>query len=78
MQLRNANEYPLNQVCLAKDLVYQAEVITKGCNDRKTYIGQRRRLKMGTEITRNHAFDDIEYKNDTELSKYVTLELTVK
>ena len=26
---RNVNECPLNQVCLTKDLVYQAEVITK-------------------------------------------------
>ena len=34
---RNANECPLNNMCLTKDLVYQAEVITKEDNDIKTY-----------------------------------------
>ena len=36
---RNANECPLNSMCLTKDLVYQAEVATKDQSDRKTYIG---------------------------------------
>ena len=62
---RNANECPLNQVCLAKDLVDQAEVTTKD------NIGMTAtRFK---DRYRNHkkSFDDIKYKNDTELSKYV-------
>ena len=68
---RNANECPLNQVCLAKDLVYQAEVTTKNNNERKTYIGMT--ATTFKDRYRNHKklFDDIKYKNDTELSKYV-------
>ena len=68
---RNANECPLDQVCLTKDLVYQAEVTTKDNNERKTYIGMT--ATTFKERYRNHkkSFDDIKYKNDTELSKYV-------
>ena len=68
---RNANECPLDQVCLTKDLVYQAEVTTKDNNERKTYIGMT--ATTFKERYRNHkkSFDDIKYKNETELSKYV-------
>ena len=68
---RNANECPLDQVCLTKDLVYQAEVTTKDNNERKTYIGMT--ATTFKERYRNHkkSFDDIKYKNDTELSKYI-------
>ena len=61
----------LNEMCLTKDLVYQAEVTTKDNNERKTYIGMT--ATTFKERYRNHkkSFDDIKYKNDTELSKYV-------
>ena len=52
---RNVNECPLNNMCLTKDLVYQAEVKTKDNNDIKTYIGKRQHLRRDTEITRNHS-----------------------
>ncbi len=32
---RNVKKCPLNNMCLTKDLVYQAEVTTKDDNDRK-------------------------------------------
>ena len=34
---RNANECPLNNMCLTQDLVYQAEVTTKDQSDRDLY-----------------------------------------
>ena len=53
---RNVNECPLNQVCLTKDLVYKAEVITKDSNERKTYIGMTATtFKDRYRITRNHS-----------------------
>ena len=53
---RNVKECPLSNMCLTKDLVYQAEVTTKGDNDRKTYIGMTATtFKIDTEITRNHS-----------------------
>ena len=66
---RNANECSLNQVCLTKDLVYQAEVTTKDNNERKTYIGMT--ATTFKDRYRNHkkSFDDIKYKNDTDVSK---------
>ena len=68
---RNANECPLNNVCLTKDLVYQAEVTTKDQSDRKTYIGMT--ATTFKDRYRNHkkSFDDIKHENDTELSKHV-------
>ena len=68
---RNANECPLNNMCLTKDLVYQAEVITKEDNDIKTYIGMT--ATKFKDRYRNHkkSFEDIKHENDTELSKHV-------
>ena len=68
---RNANECPLNNMCLTKDLVYQAEVITKEDNDIKTYIGMT--ATTFKDRYRNHkkSFEDIKHENDTELSKHV-------
>ena len=68
---RNVNECPLNNMCLTKDLVYQAEVKTKDNNDIKTYIGMT--ATTFKERYRNHkkAFNDIKYENETELSKHV-------
>jgi hypothetical protein len=68
---RNVKECPLNNMCLTKDLVYQAEVTTKDDNDRKTYIGMT--ATTFKDRYRNHkkSFDDIKYENETELSKHV-------
>ena len=68
---RNVNECPLNNMCLTKDLVYQAEVKTKDNNDIKTYIGMT--ATTFKERYRNHkkSFNDIKYENETELSKHV-------
>jgi hypothetical protein len=67
---RNVNECPLNNMCLTKDLVYQAEVKTKDNNDIKTYIGMT--ATTFNERYRNHkkSFNDIKYENETELSKH--------
>ena len=77
---RNANECPLNNMCLTKDLIYQAEVITKEDNDIKTYIGMT--AKTFKDRYRNHkkSFEDIKHENDTELSKHVseTFEFIIK
>ena len=64
-------ECPLNNMCLTKDLVYQAEVKTKDNNDIKTYIGMT--ATTFKERYRNHkkSFNDIKYENETELSKHV-------
>ena len=68
---RKLKECPLNQMCLTKDLVYQAEVITKDSSERKTYIGIT--ATTFKDRYRNHkkSFDDIKYKNNTELSKRI-------
>ena len=68
---RNANGCPLNYMCLTKDLVYQAEVITKEDNDIKSYIGMT--TATFKDRSRNHkkSFEDIKHENGTELSKHV-------
>ena len=68
---RHANESPLNQVCIAKDSFYQAEVTTKDNNEGKTYIGMTATTLKDRYRNHKKSFDDIKYKNDTELSKYV-------
>ena len=69
---RNANECPLNNMCLTKDLFYQAEVKTKEDNDIKTYIGMT--ATTFKDRYRNHkkSFEDIKHEHDTELSKHVS------
>ena len=58
-------------MCLTKDLVCQAEVITKENNDIKTYVGMA--ATAFKDRYRNHkkSFEDIKHENDTELSKHV-------
>ena len=68
---RNANECPLNNMCFTKDLVYQAEVITKEDNDIKTYIGMTATTFKGRYRNHKKSFEDIKHENDTELSKHV-------
>ena len=56
---------------LTKDLVYQAEMMTKEDNDVKTYIGMT--ATTFKDRYRNHkkSLEDIKHKNDTELFKHV-------
>ena len=68
---RNANERPLNNMCLTKDLVYQAVVITKEDNDIKTYIGMTATTFKNRYKNHKKSFEDIKHENDTELSKHV-------
>ena len=68
---RNANECPLNNMCLTKDLVYQAEVTTKDQSDRKTYTGMTATTFKDRYRNHKNSFDDIKHENDTELSKHV-------
>ena len=58
-------------MCLTKDLVYQAEVITKEDNDIKTYNSMT--ATTFKDRYRNHekSFEDIKHENDTEHSKHV-------
>ena len=58
-------------MCLTKDLVYQAEVITKEDNDIKTNISMT--ATTFKDRCRNHkkSFKDIKHETDTELSKHV-------
>ncbi len=68
---RNVKKCPLNNMCLTKDLVYQAEVTTKDDNDRKTYIGMTATTFKDTYRKHKKSFGDIKYENETELSKHV-------
>ena len=61
----------LIQFCLTKDLVYQAEVITKEDNDIKTYIGMTATTFKDRYRNNKKSFEDIKHENDTELSKHV-------
>ena len=56
---------------LTKDLVYQAEVITKEDNDIKSYIGMTTATFKDRSRSHKKSFEDIKHENGTELSKHV-------
>ncbi len=68
---RRPVDCPTDGKCLTKSVVYQAEVTTTDNNNKHTYIGVT--AKEFKTRYRNHtkSLRNIEYKNETELSKHV-------
>ena len=68
---QNVNQCPLNGKCLAKSIVYKAEIRSQHDGSVKTYIGMT--SNTFKEKYRNHvkSFRHPHYSSGTELSKYV-------
>ncbi len=68
---RDKKTSPLQEKCMAKDIVYKFTVTTSNTNSTKHYIGMT--TSTFKERYRNHikSFNHKRYSNDTELSKYI-------
>ena len=66
---REKNNCPLQNQCLNKNIVYQATVTTQ--KSRQTYVGMTEnpfKIRYGNH---KQSFNNIKYRNQTELSKYI-------
>ena len=66
----NSNECPLQKKCLLGCIVYKAEVVTSN-SEPKEYIGMTGNTFKKRLYNHNKSFNNVTYRNNTELSKYV-------
>ena len=62
---------PLNGQCNVMDIVYQADVLDKGSNEKFTYIGMTSENFRKRYAKHKQSFQNIKYKGETTLSKKI-------
>jgi hypothetical protein len=66
----NCNECPLQKKCLLDCIAYKAEVVTNN-SEPKEYIGMTGNTFKKRLYNHNKSLNNVIYRNNTELSKYV-------
>ena len=66
-----SNDCPLQGNCLARSIVYEARVTTEDDGKVMNYIGMTANDFKGRYRNHQKSFRDVNYSNETELSKYI-------